>query len=160
MDSITVPTAAKPATSALLTFVTTERSRIQIKLPNDPRLVQALAGAVEHSAARAGFVPEAAADLAFAAEAACRDTFKLLSDDHDLLAVTLDSFPDRIEVILEHHGEALPTVGLDTFADPGSGGDLSGLALLARVDRVQYHTEGGTSRMTLVKYLPAARAKK
>lgn len=135
-----------------------DQTRVEMRLSDDARLVSAVAGAAMHFAQRTGFDVAGQSDLMAATEAACRDTFKLLSPNGSMLAVTIQDFPDRVEVILEHQGEALPTVGLDTFAfdedEDGGGSDLTGLVLLSRVDRVQYQTESGTSRTTLVKYLP------
>ena len=136
-----------------------EASRVVLKLPNDPRLVAAAAAAVEHFAERVGFDAPAQADLAAAVEEACCETLPLLPNSDATLDVTVEEFPDRLEVTLQHQGQAVPTAGLDTFAIPGAeaagAGGLSGLGLLSRVDRVQYNTQGGTSRMTLVKYVRA-----
>ncbi len=123
----------------------------------DPRLVTAVAGAVGHFAKRSGFVAAAHQDLVAATEAACRDTFHLLPSADGTIDLAVGRYHDRVEVTISHCGEAIPTVGLDTFlqgaADVSPDGGLTGLALLARVDRVQYQTENGVSSMTLVKYL-------
>ncbi len=132
-----------------------DSGRVVLKLSNDPRLVAGVAGAVGHIAERAGLDAGAQADLVAAAEEALRQTFPLRADAGALLGVTIEDFPDRIEVTLEHQGHPLPAAGLETFAVPGAEetGGLSGLKLLARVDRVQYDTQGGVSRMTLIKYV-------
>jgi hypothetical protein len=72
----------------------------------------------------------------------------------------VSDYPDRVEVAIEHTGEALPTAGLDTFigdaaGDPGAG--LSRALQTTKVDRVQYATSGGLSRMTLIKYCDGGR---
>jgi len=140
-----------------------ESSRVELRLSNDPLLLGAVAGAVEHFAQRAGLDTAGQTDLIAAAEEACRDTFKLLPGNAAMLGVIVQDFPDRVEITIEHQGEALPTAGLDTFAllgaEGAAPGELTGLALLARVDRVQYQTEGGTSRMTLIKYVHRSPAK-
>jgi len=48
-----------------------------------------------------------------------------------------------------------PSAGLESFFAGGQGlaGGSSGLSLLARVDRVQYNSESGASKTTLIKYL-------
>ncbi len=129
--------------------------RVVLKLSNDPRLMAGMTGAVEHMAERAGCGARACADLIAAAEEACRDTFPLLPAADAQLAVTIEDFPDRVEVTFEYQGGGLPAAGLDTFAVPGAEGvgGLSGRKLLARVDRVQYDIQDGTSRLTLVKYI-------
>lgn len=135
----------------------TTSAHVQLDLNADPRLLAGLSGAVEHFAQQIGLGEAAQKDLMTAAEEACRDTFRLLTPENPTLHVTIDAHPDRVEVMLEHRGEALPTAGLDTFFGAGAksstGGELTGLSLMARVDRVLYDTAGGTSRTTLVKYL-------
>lgn len=139
--------------------MTVESNRVEMKLPNDPAALPAMSAAVVHLAQRAGLDDAGQQDLAAAAEEACRNTFRLLHGEGARLSVVVQDFPDRVEVTVEHTGEALPSAGLETFAGFGSAdGDLSGLALLARVDRVLYNTEAGISRMTLVKYLASASA--
>lgn len=139
--------------------MTTEPNRVSIQLSIDSRLLRGVAGAVEHFAQRAGLDEAACRNLVEAAEQACETTFLLLAQGQDLL-ILIEDFPDRVEVTLEHRGEALPSAGLDTFAGFGGegepAGDLSGLALMSRVDRVLYDTRDGTSRMTLVKYTSGA----
>lgn len=136
-----------------------ESNRVEIRLQNDPWLLRAVVGAVEHFAHRAGIDEEGCQNLIVATDEACQNTFRLLPTDNGTLCVAIQDFPDRVEVRLEHHGEALPTAGLETFFGFGgegeSPGDLSGLLLMARVDRVLYDSEGDTSSMTLVKYCPA-----
>ncbi len=135
--------------------------RVELDLSPDPRFLAGLSGAVEHFAEGLGFDPAVCKDLMAAAVEACRDTFRLLPPEHSSVRVLIETFSDRLEVVLEHRGEALPTAGLDTFlglgAEAAPAGELTGLSLLSRVDRVLYQTEGGASRMTLVKYLPKAK---
>ena len=135
-----------------------------LRLTNDARLVAAAGGAVGHFADRAGLDAHARADLVAATEEACRDTFPLLTPSDPVLGVQIEGFPDRIEVTFEHHGQQVPTAGPEGFAAPGGegsgAGGSSGRRLLSRVDRVKYNIEGGTSRMTLVKYAHAQPGKK
>ncbi len=139
-----------------------EPSRLVLRLSRDPRLLAGVAGALAHIAERAGYDPRARADMAAAAEEVCRDTFPLLTEADPRLSVIIEDFADHIEVTLEHNGQAVPTAGLESFAFPGTEqtGRSSGLALLARVDRVTYDGKSGTSRMTLVKYLRAPPGRK
>ena len=134
-----------------------EPARVFLKLSNDPRLVAGVGAAVAHVAEEAGFDARSQADLVAATEEACRETLPLLADANARLCVYIECFADRIEVTLEHPGQARPIAGLDSFAFPRAqevnARGLSGLALLARVDRILYNACGGISRMTLVKYL-------
>ena len=137
--------------------MTTEHSRAELSVSDDPRLLLAVSVAVARAASRAGLDNGAQADLIAATEQACADTFKLLASGNGQLTVIVEDFEDRIQVTLQHQGEALPSAGLETFAGLSEGGeaDLSGLMLLSRVDRVMYDTSGGTSRTILVKYTSA-----
>ncbi len=142
----------------------TRTTRVVLRLTNDARLVAAAGGAVGHFADHAGLDAHTRADLVAATEEACRDTFPLLTPSDPVLGVQIEGFPDRIEVTFEHHGQQVPTAGLESFIAPreeGSGaGGSSGLRLLSRVDRVKYNTEGSRSRMTLVKYVQTRPGKK
>ena len=143
--------------------MSTEHTRAELRLRNDPWLLRGLAGAVEHFAQRGELSAEEQQDLISATAEACQNTFQLLAENDGTLGIVLEDFADRIEITLEHRGAALPSAGLETFAgfggEGGEGGDLSGLMLLSRVDRVLYNTENGVSRMTLVKYRHAAEEK-
>lgn len=64
---------------------------------------------------------------------------------------------------LAHHGQPEPMAGLESFAlgaEQIGAGRPGGRRLLSQVDRVQYRAEGGTSHMTLVKYVGASPSKK
>jgi anti-sigma regulatory factor (Ser/Thr protein kinase) len=124
--------------------VADDPGRVVLKLSNHPRLVAAVGGAIGHVAARAGWDARAMADLIAAAEEACRNAFSRLAAADAQLGVTIEGFPDRVVVTIEHKGPPAPGA-----AEPGS---LSGGNLLTQVDRVQYDTEGDVSRMILIKY--------
>jgi len=139
-----------------------EPVRVVFHLDQAWDLVSVFCCAVEHQAIHAGFETEAGAQLASAAGDVCRETISQLEGaDGAGVDVTLDTFSDRIEIAVHCHGQALPAIGLETFAisDAPSGGanGLKGLELLSRVDRVLYNAEGGMARTTLVKFLPAHR---
>ena len=141
-----------------------EPARIVFRLMSDSRLTAGVEGAVAFVADLMGFPSGEGASLAAAVGEASRETFPLLTDPHGMVGVTLEQFLDRIEVVVEHEGQALPTAGLDTFAFPGAAESgargLSGLGLLNCVDRVQYDTKGGVSRMRLIKYLSSSASSK
>jgi len=148
MGCIIVRIAARLATCALWRPVTADPARTELKVHNDPRLLAAVGAIVSHSAHRAGLPREAQHGFAEAAVEAVRETFPLLGNDstgdRDLRMV-IEDFPDRVQVTIEHSGESKPSAGLDTFAGSASLQDT-------RVDRVQYDTHEGRSRMTLIKY--------
>jgi anti-sigma regulatory factor (Ser/Thr protein kinase) len=130
-------------------------TRVQLTFPADEQSLQAVVAAAEHFADRSGMELGPRTALVAACQEACRSTFPLLTRADATIGVTIEDFDDRIEVTIQHEGEALPSAGLDTFAfaeaaqsSPG----MSGLMLMSLVDRVQYQTDAGVQRMTLVKY--------
>ena len=80
-----------------------------------------------------------------------------LTDADGGLDVALDTFPDRIEVSIRHHGQLIPAVGLETFTAPitheNKDTRLSGVQLLSCVDRVSFNTEEDVAHTMLVKFL-------
>jgi len=136
-----------------------EPVRVVFHLDQDPRLVGVICSAVEFQAVNAGLGTHACGLLAKAAADVCRATMSEHGRDAAGLEVTLDTFPDRIEIAIHSRGQLIPHVGLETFAFPeqrgSETGGPSGLELLAQVDRVLYNTEDGVARTTLVKFLPA-----
>ena len=138
--------------------MTNRPARIEVSVTNDPRLLAALATIVMHSARRAGLGTAAQECFTEAAIEACKETFPLLhsaAEGNGTLRVVLEDHQDRVEMAIEHSGEALPTAGLDTFcahAAIGAGGGLSGALQVKKVDRVQYETRDGVSRVVLIKY--------
>ncbi len=133
--------------------------RVVFHLDQNWNLVTVFCCAVEHQAIHAGFETEAGAQLASAAGDVCRESISQISGNGSGVDVTLETYSDRIEIAIHCHGQVMPPIGLETFAfsDALSGGatGLNGLELLSRVDRVLYNAEGGATRTTLIKYLPA-----
>ena len=134
--------------------VTAETHRVDFALGRDARLLRAVSAAIAVLGDEAGFDPADAQNLGAAAEAACEDTFPQLPAECPRLSVTVESFSDRLEVTLAHHGESAPAIGLETFAAQTGPQQARGPALLQSVDRVQYDSSGGMARTRLVKYLP------
>jgi len=141
-------------------------SRTELTLQDDPRLMAGVVAIVSFAAHRCGLSSGAQEGLAAAAAEACRETFPLVNGNGSKdcsLKVIVSGFPDRVEVSIEHSGESLPSAGLDTFCDAassaGSQTGLSGALQKTNVDRVQYETRDGVSRMTLIKYCGERRAK-
>jgi len=139
--------------------VASETTRVLLTFDWDPGLVAAVGGAVAHFAERAGFDARTSEALVAAAEGVCRGTLKAREAIADKLTVTIEDFPDRLEISLEHHGLSIPAAAHQTLAIPGAEAStltaLSGLGPLSRIDRVLYDTQGNTSRVTLVQYLHA-----
>ena len=136
-----------------------EPVRVVFHLDQDPRLVGVFCSAVEHQATQAGMPGDACTKLSQAAGDVCRETIAQHGANGEPVEVTLDKFSDRIEIAIHCRGQALPAIGLEKFALPGTAGkdaSLNGSDLLSRVDRVLYNADGGVARTTLVKFLPGA----
>ncbi len=137
--------------------MTNDPIRAAFRLDPDPVLLGVLRCAVQFQALQAGMGSDTCAEFAKASEDVCRETLSQLIEEGKALEVTLDTFHDRIEICIHHHGQVAPAVGLEAFAfsqSPADGpGRLNGLELLSRVDRVLFSAEDGVARTTLVKYL-------
>jgi hypothetical protein len=136
--------------------MTREHSRTTIQLSRHAQMVPGVGGAVAHYADRAGLNEAARDSLVSALEDFCRETLPLLGSNGGRLTVAIEEFEDRIEIVVEHHGLARPSAGMDTFlSGNGSSSDarLLGIRLLRNVDRVEYDSRNGSVRTTLVKFL-------
>ena len=134
--------------------MTTDPTRVELKLAGDPRLVGAVTGAVEHFAQEAALDETAQKQLMSAAEQACLETFTQLASPETIVEVCIEHYPDRLEILIAHLSDQAPAIGLDSFFNTGEdAGPAQGLMLLTLVDRVLYDCEGGKSRLRLVKYL-------
>jgi len=128
-----------------------------MRLPADSRLVGAVTGAVEHFAQGAGLDEPVQKQLMSAAEQACLDTFQRAESSSAPVDVTVDEFPDRLEIGISYSGDSAPAIGLDSFVTARGGANLApGASLLELVDRVRYDSEGAVSRLRLIKYLSSA----
>jgi hypothetical protein len=136
-----------------------EPVRIVFHLDQDARLVGVLCGAVQFQALNAGLETDAGGSLARATEDVCLATISDLAATGEILDVTMDTFPDRIEIAIHSRGQAIPAISLERLVETArraeGPGRVNGLDLLSRVDRVLYNTEDGVARTTLVKFLPS-----
>jgi hypothetical protein len=126
-----------------------EPTRVQIKLHADSRLAAAAGGVARYFADAAGLEPEPCIQLQIAVVAACEESFEQFADEGAQLAVTLERFADRLEVLLTHKGTAAPAVGLHTIA--GFAGE-SRKSVLVALDRVQFETQGNSATTRLTKF--------
>ncbi|MGA7915348.1 MAG: hypothetical protein WCA00_08945 [Candidatus Acidiferrales bacterium] len=142
-----------------------EPARTELTLPHDERLLAAISTVVQHASQRCGLSVESQEGLASAAIEAAREAFPLMEGrtaEEQKVKVVVSDYPDRVEVAIEHTGEALPTAGLDTFVKDAVAGSDAGLSMalqMTQVDRVQYETRDGVSRMTLIKYCDGSKSK-
>jgi hypothetical protein len=133
-----------------------EHSRTVLHLSRDDRLIAAVGGAVAHFAERVGMDDAARNLLTGALEDLCRQTLPLLNGKGDGLDVAIEDFDDRLQISVEHQGEAQPSVGVESFIAEcarGSNQRVTGVHLMRSVDRIEYDACHGSIRTTLVKYL-------
>jgi hypothetical protein len=137
--------------------MTDESTHVAFHLDRDPALLSAVHCAVQFQASRARLEEKSCADLAKVTEGVCREALSHFTDADGGLDVTLDTFPDRIEVSIRHQGQLVPSVGLETFTATHwhENGDtrLSGVQLLSCVDRISFNAEDGVAHTMLVKFL-------
>ena len=141
--------------------MTSDSTRVEFRLDRDPRLIAAVRAAVQFQANYAGLDAASGEQFAIASEDVCREALLQLADDGGGLEVVLRTFSDRIEIAVQHHGQLIPAVGLETFTRAGVGagrpGALDGVELLACVDRVLFDTQNGIACTTLVKFVQPRR---
>ena len=161
MGNTIAPIAGKHAKYAWWKPMTDERVRVVFRVDREPGLFGVLRSAVEFQASQAGLDAQTCVEFARAAHDVCHETLSKLTNAEGGIEVTLDTFPDRIEMAIHCQGQQMPAIGLESFAFgdvvAGRAGGLNGLELLSRVDRVLYNTDDGVARTTLVKYLQPKR---
>jgi hypothetical protein len=137
-----------------------EPTRVEMRITGDPRLVGPVAAAVEHLAQGAEMGEALQKQLMAAAEQACLETFSRLDTEGTPIEVTLQLFPDRLEIAFSHASSEGPALGLDSFVSLGESDSPShGAMLMTLVDRVLYDSAGGQSTIRLVKYFTPAGGK-
>src|ERR1700726_1101075 len=99
-----------------------DSTRIELHLDKDPRLVSAVRSAVLFQATRAGLEEKGCESFAQASEEVCREALTQITEADGGLNVTVDTFPDRMEISIHHRGRLVPAVGLETFAPSGAEG--------------------------------------
>src|SRR5262249_51195961 len=106
-----VPIAGRPATFPWPAAVATEATSFRLRIDADRRLAAAVGGVARYLADAAGLENSAITRLQTSVVAACIEVFDHLVGAHPRITADLERFPDRIEVVLSHQGEALPAVG-------------------------------------------------
>jgi len=140
--------------------VSADNKRAHLKFTGDGALFPAAAAAVQHFAEDAKLPESDRTALIAACEQVFGDALRRAETPETALEVTIERFPDRLEIAIAHAGLSGPAVGLDSFLGAAAGpAEAASVALLSRVDRVKYETAGQLSRMILVKYLPGAKSR-
>ncbi len=142
--------------------MTTEPSRVEIRLDADGRLIAAVTGAVGYLATEAGLGDAPVSSLRSATASACREAFGQVKDESMPLSVAILRYADRIAVELAHRGSSGPAIGLEALAGFAEklGSEEKNPFLTGGVDRVEYESQGDSAMTRLTKYLkpPASAA--
>jgi len=142
---------------ALLTPMNVDSSQIELRLPNDKRLIVAVEAVVAHAGERAGLSQQEQKELAREAVEACDETFSLAARNsraNPILRVTVSDFPNRVEVSIEESKDA-QTGSADAFRNlsrPEMPDPVTAALEQMSVDRVHHEFREGRPRTVLVKH--------
>lgn len=147
-----------------------EKSRTELVLPDDLRMIPAVGAAIHHVAAHSGMSPQAESALRHKAEDVCAHALPLIhcfppakssqANGACCLHISVLEFADRVEVVLEHPGQSQPAgkkrgqkpMGLSGVAMGFASGEESEPESSNGVDRVLREPLNGRVRVTLVQY--------
>src|SRR5580704_17136170 len=100
--------------------MSSEPAHTELILHEDTRFVGEIAAVVQHHSQRCGLSEAGQQGLTSEVEEACRETFPLMegkANGEPTVRMIVSDYPDRVQVAIEHTGEALPTAGLDTLLE-------------------------------------------
>lgn len=117
----------------------TEHCRVELKLPNDPRALGAVRGALQHTARHLGFAPN--------------EEEQLLALSDQLLRPSLDSLPpgETISVLIQEHPNR---VEIELVRPARNVRKWVPSNTLPGIDQIEEETAAGQTRLKLVKLLP------
>lgn len=119
----------------------TEHCSVELRIPNDPRALGAVRGALQHTARHLGLPSTEEEKLIASLDRLLRSAFASPSQVQEIL-VHIQEHPDRIEIELVR---------------PANGSnEWDGLGQLPGVDQMESNVAGGQTRLKLLKRLPGA----
>ena len=154
-------------------MATREKSRTELLLADDDRLIPAVIAAIHHVAAHTGMQAQAESALLRKAEDLCIHALPLISSEipkglpqpkssgnghNACLQISVLEYDDRVEVVLEHPGKLAPAAPKRRerdFACATMGfapQDETPVESSNGVDRIVSQPVGGKIRTTLVQY--------
>jgi hypothetical protein len=166
-------------TGAMGNMATSEKSRTELLLPDDGRLIPAVSATIHHVAAHTGMSAEAESALLHKAEDVCAHALPLIGSESPqssrerqaksnghaaCLRISVLEFPDRVEVVLEHPGKLPPSApkrrdrGLPNMAMSFVPEAESATESANGVDRIVRQPIDGRVRTTLVQYSHSSRS--
>ena len=116
----------------------TEYCRTELKVPNDPRALGAVRGAIEHTARHLGLSSAEEDLLISSTDQLLRSALASLGPEADIF-VGIQERVDRIEIELRRPG--------------GNSGAWPKGGKLAGIDALEHETRSGTTRLKLVKFI-------
>jgi hypothetical protein len=116
-----------------------EHCRIELKIPNDPRAIGAVIGALQHTTRHLGFPPNEEEELIALSDRLLRAGFDSLPPSATI-SVLIQEHPNRVEI---------------EFVRPAAGaGKWVPVKPVPGVDQVEEETTNGNIRLRLIKFLP------
>ena len=118
----------------------TEHCRVELKIPNDPRAIGAVRGALQHTTRHLGFSPNEEEELIALSDRLLRAAFDSLSPD-ETISVLIREHPNRLEIELVR-----PAAGAEKWVPAKT---------LPGIDHFEEETTNGNTRLRLIKFLPS-----
>ncbi|MDE3138007.1 MAG: hypothetical protein KGL59_15605 [Acidobacteriota bacterium] len=117
----------------------TEHCRVELKIPNDPRAIGAVIGALQHTSRHLGFPPNEEEELIAFSDRLLRAGFDSLPANATI-SVLIQEHPNRIEIELVR---------------PAAAGKWVSVKPIPGIDQVEEETTNGNTRLRLIKFLPS-----
>lgn len=115
----------------------TEHCRVELKVPNDPRALGAVRGALQHTARHLGFSPHEEEELIALTDRLIRGAFASISADQSI-SILIQEHPDRVEL---------------EFVRPARGTEKwIATKTLPGIDEMKEETSNGLTHLKLVKF--------
>ncbi len=116
----------------------TEHCRVELRIPNDPRAIGAVIGALQHTTRHLGFPPNEEEALIALSDRLLRAGFDSLPASATI-SVLIQEHPNRLEIELVR-----PAAGKWVPVKP-----------LPGIDQIEEETTNGNTRLRLIKFLPS-----
>jgi hypothetical protein len=117
----------------------TEHCRVELKIPNDPRAIGAVIGALQHTARHLGFPPNEEEELIALSGRLLRAGFDSLSSDATI-SVLIQEHANRIEI---------------EFVRPAAAEKWVPVTPLPGIDQIEEEITNGNTHLRLIKFLPS-----
>lgn len=133
----------------------------ELTFSSDPRLMKVLRAVIHFFAAQVGFPEDETMNLMLAADEACTNIIRhgYGGQRNQTISLRVESLPDRLEIVFEDRGVAMPADRLKVQPVPCDErelkpGGLGTLLITSIMDRVDYESEPRRgNRLSMTKHL-------